>query len=131
RVRASAEAAVDAVDDPLEKVRALIAGHVEAMLTDIDMNATMLLERRSLTAERDEELRALRQDYEDFVRRLVANAQSAGQIRDDLSAGDLTLAMMNLLNWTITWYQPDGRLEIPGVVDLLASLFLDGAAQTK
>jgi hypothetical protein len=35
-------------------------------------------------------------------------------------------ALLGVMNWTITWYRPDGLLSIGQISDHFAALFLDG-----
>jgi Tetracyclin repressor-like, C-terminal domain len=34
--------------------------------------------------------------------------------------------MMGMLNWTLTWYRPDGPLSIEQIADLYTTLLLNG-----
>ena len=34
--------------------------------------------------------------------------------------------LMGILNWTLTWYRPDGHLSIEKIADFYADLFFDG-----
>ena len=111
---------------PRERLRAMIVGHVTATLRDLDKHATMLIEMRSLSEARRAEILELRDDYEQLVRDVLARAQSEGALRRDVSPRLLGLGLLNLLNWTVFWYRPDGGLEPRELGGLLADMFLDG-----
>jgi hypothetical protein len=63
----------------------------------------------------------------------VGEAQDAGVLRADVDARQLTFALFNLMNWTITWFRPQRApaLTPPEFADLLASIFLDGARGSR
>jgi hypothetical protein len=44
-----------------------------------------------------------------------------------MSAKELGLALLNLLNWTIFWYQPGGALTPGRLAEVLSAVFLQGA----
>jgi AcrR family transcriptional regulator len=126
-IHATAEAAIDGVRHPRDQVERLIAAHVGAMLEDRDMHATMLVELRSLSGDRRANIVAMRDKYEAFVRTVIARAQDANELRRDISAHDLTLVLLNLLNWTIFWYAPDGGRTPSQLADEFRRVFLFGA----
>jgi len=56
------------------------------MLNDLDMHSTMLVELKSLTGERYDEVQQARDRYEDLVANSLQAAQEAGELRNDISA---------------------------------------------
>jgi AcrR family transcriptional regulator len=120
------EQALSECNDPLESLKVLIKAHMRAALTDQNKHAVMLIELHQLSPERKQEVMKLRDSYEALVRRTLAQAQSAGVIRQDFSAKYLELALLNLLNWSIFWYKPGGELEIEQLAEMLATIFLQG-----
>jgi AcrR family transcriptional regulator len=128
-IRETVGTAVDAVQDPLEAVRGLIRAHVAAMLVDAAKHSTMLTELRALTGDRRTEIVALRDAYEDFVRSVIARAQNAGQIRQDIPVKQLALSLLDLLNWAIFWFQRNGELSPEDLAELFIKIFLNGVAR--
>jgi AcrR family transcriptional regulator len=127
RVTSAVREAIETVDDPNERIRALILTHLTSMLTDIDMHATMLLDLQQLTGDELAEVVSLRNTYEALVASVVREAQAAGALRGDISDRNLTLGLLNMLNWTITWYRPGGRLRPAEFAGVVTDLYLDGA----
>lgn len=111
----------------LDRLRALIQAHVCTTLFDQDKHATMLMEMRELSDERRLEVQRLRDEYEALVRQTIAHAQAAGALRPKPGAKYQALALLNLLNWTITWFLPNGELTPEQIGELLAGMFLEGA----
>jgi AcrR family transcriptional regulator len=125
---AEATRAVEAEPDPRARLVALIDAHVTAIVRDRDLHAAMLIEMRALSGER---LRAViwgRDNHEALVQRSIQYAQEAGVLGSEHSARELSLALLNLLNWTVIWFDPAGPITAPQFARLLASIFLDGTA---
>lgn len=120
-------AAVLAVE-PADRLRELIRAHLNAALASQDAHAVMLLELRALPRERRTEVLELRDAYQALVQRTLAEGQASNAIRADIPARQLALALLNLLNWTIFWYRPDGELSPESLADLFARIFVEGAA---
>lgn len=109
-----------------ERLQRVITAHLTAAIADRDMHATMLSEMRALPTERRAEVIDARAHYEQQVRGIIADAQESGDLVADPSARYLTLALLNLLNWTIFWYDPQGELEVPELANILSTVYLRG-----
>jgi hypothetical protein len=57
----------------------------------------------------------------------VSKAQRAGALRRDVTAKHLTLGLLNLLNWSMAWWDPEGELSPGDLADVLSDLYLNGA----
>jgi TetR/AcrR family transcriptional regulator, cholesterol catabolism regulator len=123
----SSVAAAGSLVEPGKRLEAMIAAHVETSLRDRDMHLTMLVELRSLSTERREEVLRLRDRYESMVRTVISEEQQAGRIRADIDSKYLTLALLNLLNWTIFWFDPNGDRTASELGKILSTVFLDGS----
>jgi AcrR family transcriptional regulator len=130
-IYSATEAAITGVEDPVERVRALIKGHVSAMLADKEKHATMLTELRSLSPKRRREVVGLRDDYEKLVRSVLADAQEAGALRGDIPAKYLELCLLDLMNWAIFWFRPDRGMSPEQLAETFAILFLEGAQDRR
>jgi AcrR family transcriptional regulator len=126
RIRADVRASLDHESQPIERLRALIKTHVATALGDRDKHASMLFELRSLSDKRRREVLRMRDTYEDMVRDAVTQAQAAGAIRSDIPAKYLSLALLNLLNWSIFWFKPGGELTAQELGKILATVFVEG-----
>jgi AcrR family transcriptional regulator len=118
--------AVSAVDDPVEKLKAMVRAHVAALLKERYKHATMLMALKSLTAERRSKVIALRDDYETLIDSVLLGAIGAGVLRA-IPVRELRFGLLNILNWTVLWYNPDDSYDTHYVADSLGDLFLNGA----
>jgi AcrR family transcriptional regulator len=113
-----------------ERLRRVITAHLTAALGDRDMHATALFEMRALPPERRDEVVAARAGYELRLREILVQAQGSGDVVADASAQYLTLALLNLLNWSIFWYRPDGDLTIVELAEILSNVYLTGVLKS-
>jgi AcrR family transcriptional regulator len=121
------QAAVESVpEEPGGRLRAAVRMHLVTALSERDMHSTMLTELRALTPERRGQVIEQRAKYEALLSGIIAEEHAAGRVRDDLSPRRLTLALLNLLNWTIFWFDVDGEMSVHDVVDLLSTVYFDG-----
>jgi hypothetical protein len=97
------------------------------MLTDLPMHSTMLFEGKALSGSKADDVQAARDEYEKVVLQTVTKAQRAGALRRDVTAKHLTLGLLNLLNWSMAWWNPDGKLTPGDLADILSDLYLNGA----
>jgi TetR/AcrR family transcriptional regulator, cholesterol catabolism regulator len=125
-IDAQARAAVDAEHDPLLRLRALILAHVNSMSQDREMHATMLTELRSLSPEHRRDVIRRRDAYERLVQSVLETCQEAGSIRADISARLLARCLLNLLNWSIFWFNPGGKMSTQELAGVLVSIFFEG-----
>lgn len=113
--------------DPGARLRTLIVQHTTTILRNRAQNMTMLLEMRALTGPRRTEVLRIRDSYDEQVREILAQAQEEGFLRTDKSPKMLEIAMLNLLNWTLVWYDPKDELSAEELGNSFADIFLDGA----
>jgi AcrR family transcriptional regulator len=130
RITSEVAAAVGETHEPRGRLATLIRAHVVTMLRDQDLHKTMLTELRSLSGDNLEAVKGRRDDYSRFVREVIEEEQTAGAVRGDIPAKTLALLLLNMLNWTIFWFRPDGDLRPAELADAIVSTFLDGAAAT-
>lgn len=109
------------------RLEAVIGAHVQTALDDRDLHTTMLVEMRSLSDNRRAVVLAQRREYERFVESIIHADQRANRLRNDISARLLTLSLLNLLNWTIFWYDPVGPRSPAEIGAILHSVYFDGA----
>ncbi len=127
RIALAVTEARDAVPEA-EQLHAMIVSHVKTALEDRDLHATMLTEMRSLSQSRRDEVLKARDRYERLLSDAIERGQASGRLRNDIGVRAMTLALLNLLNWTIFWYEPGGKQTPEQIGETLASIFLDGAS---
>jgi AcrR family transcriptional regulator len=117
-------------DDALGRLRQLIFTHLETSLNSHARHLTMLLEMRSVVGEGRLRVLALRAEYNQLIDDLIAQAQRQGTLRADIEASDLRVVLLNMLNWSLTWFSPGGSFTPASLATLYSRVFLEGA-ETK
>jgi AcrR family transcriptional regulator len=126
-IEARARIALDTEVDPLSRLRALILAHVNSISQEREMHATMLTELRSLSPKHKVEVIRRRDAYEIMIKSVLESCQDAGSIRVDIPARLLARCLLNLLNWSIFWFDPAGKMSTHELAEVLVSVFLQGA----
>lgn len=107
------------------KLRKMVGAYLRILAENSDVAAVLLFEHRSL--ERKLRTRHIpnRDRFEVLWREVLTEGVRAKLFRCDDPA--LTArAMLGILNWTLTWYRPDGDLTIDQIADQYADLLLKG-----
>ena len=106
RISAAVDTAVDRVDGAWPRLEAAAVAHVEALLDRSAYSQVVIRVRPTDAPSVERELAALRDDYERRWVRLAAALPLGRAVR----RADLRLFVLGALNWTHTWYRPDGDL---------------------
>jgi AcrR family transcriptional regulator len=115
---------------PDEKLRQAMKSYLQTMLEHRELASVLLLEHRSL----DPELHARHVPRRDRFERLWRELIQEGLDQSIFCYVDTELAaraLLGVMNWTITWYRPDGILSPEAVAAQFANLFLSGLLTRK
>ena len=126
-MQSEANSSLIGVAGAIERIRAIIKTHLKTVLSDQDKHATMLTELKELSPDHRHEIIALRNEYQGQLTALIRVGQEDGHLRTDIDARTLSLALLNLLNWTIFWYSPSGQLTPEEIGESFATVFLEGS----
>lgn len=110
---------------PDKKLRQAMCAYLQAMLENRDLAAVLLLEHRSLNPEFHARHIPRRDRFEWLWRDLINEGVDGGLY----SCADPALAaryLLGVMNWTITWYRPDGSLSPDSIAGQFADMFLRG-----
>jgi AcrR family transcriptional regulator len=109
--------------DPLERLRRLVRNHVE----QLDVSRTHLFdtEFHHLTGERHDTVLALRREYQNYVVRLIAEAQAEGLCDADINARLMASSILGFLNSIANWFQPE-RVSIEEMAEVVDRLVVGG-----
>lgn len=118
---ASAEKALAVDAGPPDRLRALIAGHVEVVLDNLDVARTFLNEARILDPEQRQEVIEARDHYEAAFRSVLASGVADGSFRADVDPKTASIFILSILNAIERWYRRDGHLDRAALVDQLGA----------
>lgn len=110
---------------PDQKLPLAIQAYLSAMLDHRDLAVILLMEHRSLDASHHARHIPRRDRFEQLWRDLIQEGMQNGVFccADPAMA---SRALLGVLNWTITWYSPDGPLSPEDIATQFADLFLFG-----
>lgn len=111
---------IEAIDiehlPPREAMRQLVRAHLYTILAPHqDFIPVMLYEWRSLDAQAQERIIALKDRYEDIWTRVIDRLRTSGQWAHPTPVD--RLLMFGALNWTAQWYQAGAGISIDALAD--------------
>jgi len=116
----SAERALGTGGSAAERLTALISGHVDVVVDNIDVARTFLNEARMLDAEHRGRIVAARDNYEEVFRAVIRDGVGDGTFRRDVDPKTASIYILSILNATERWYRSDGELDRDGVVSSIS-----------
>lgn len=118
---------VSALDLPaIEKLRRYIAGHVEYNTRNVTKIAVFYHDYRALSAPRLKEVIAHRKVFEEFVQRLIEEAQREGDVDPGIDPKIASFALFGMMNWVYQWYRPRGAWKPDQLGRFYAELAIEG-----
>ena len=115
---------------PDEKLRQMIHAYLSALTENVDLSSVLLIEHRSLEKKLHARHVPYRDKFEGLWRDVVKDGVKAGVFACDDPAL-IVRALMGIMNWTITWYRPDGPKSIDVIADEYANLLFKGLLARK
>lgn len=108
-----------------EKLRRAMRTYLSTLAENRDIAAVLLLEYRSLDSEKSSDHLARRDRFERLWRDLIQAGTDEGSFTCPDPA-QAARALLGMLNWTITWYKPQGKLSPVEIADQFSDLLLMG-----
>ena len=109
-----------------DRLRIVCTAHLQTLLDEIE-GATAHLQIDSLPPALRDEIVKKRDRYERALRRLIADGIAAGELVDSDPA-IIARAMLGAMNWTVTWFRPDGADTAAAVGDIISRFLVRGVA---
>lgn len=116
------------VQQPLpadQKLRLAMIEYLQAMLEQRDLASVLLLEYRSLEPQYHSRHIPRRDRFERIWRDMLQEGIEQG-IFNCTDPAFASRSLLGVMNWTITWYHPDGSLSPAEIAEQTADLFFDG-----
>lgn len=109
-----------------ERLRFVLTSHLRTMLDEV-AGASAHLQVEALSPALRGRIVLKRDRYERALRRLIQDGVKAGELVADDPAV-VTRAMLGALNWTVTWFRPDGPQPVDRVAETMAAFLVRGVA---
>ena len=110
---------------PDEKLRQMIHSYLQVMTENGDLAVVLLMEHRSLSPDLRSRHVPNRDKFELLWRDVVVEGIADG-VFSDIDPVMAKRALFGVMNWTITWFQPDGELSIEQITEQYANLLFNG-----
>lgn len=124
-ILAAVEERLQAVDDPVERIRALFDIHVSYGARQMDRMKVLSHESDSLEGESWEHIRNLKRRYYRLVKGILLAAREKGLLAE-VDPHAATMAFFGMVNWIYTWYRPEAGADEGRVARDMASIYLGG-----
>jgi TetR/AcrR family transcriptional regulator, cholesterol catabolism regulator len=107
-----------------ERLRLVLAAHLRTLLDDIE-GATAHLQIESLPPALRTALVRKRDRYERSLRRLLADGIRSGEFVD-MDPATVARAMLGAMNWTVTWFRPEGADSAAAIGEVISRYLVRG-----
>ncbi len=121
RVTTQVLAAVEGVEDPIERLRLALRAHLRALLSD-DAVHVLLFDWRRLSEPTRVGLARERHRYESIWDGLIYAAAASGQLEPGLDLGLVRKFAFGAANSVAFWYRPDGQRSPEDIADAFSAL---------
>jgi TetR/AcrR family transcriptional regulator, cholesterol catabolism regulator len=112
-----------------QKLTEMIVAHVGVITRNLDASAVFFREWRHLSEPHRSTYAALQNDYEQIFRSVVRQGIEENLFKH-FDEGFSTRTILSAVNWTHTWYRPDGELSAQEIGEHLAGFLLNGLIRT-
>jgi AcrR family transcriptional regulator len=109
-----------------ERLRIVFTAHLQTLLDEIE-GATAHLQIDSLPPKLRDAIVKKRDNYERALRRLIADGIKSGELVD-MEPAVVARAMLGAMNWTVTWFRPDGPDTAAAVGEVISRFLVRGIA---
>ena len=108
-----------------QKLRQMIRAYLSALAENGDLTAVLLFEHRSLDKKSHARHVPQRDKFEGLWRDVI-NEGIQTKVFDLKDPGLAVRALMGVMNWTLTWYSPEGGKTIEQIADEYSDFVLKG-----
>jgi AcrR family transcriptional regulator len=111
--------------EPQEKLRLAMVSYLQALTDHRDLAAILLFEHRSLEPRLSKRHIPRRDRFEGLWRCILQEGREAG-VFNSSNPALAARTILGVLNWTLTWYKPEGQLSGEAIANRYADLLLGG-----
>jgi AcrR family transcriptional regulator len=117
---ASAGRALASPGSAADRLDALIGGHIDVVVDNIDVARTFLNEARMLDPEHRSRILDARDHYEEGFRSVIREGMQDGSFGADTDPKTAAIFILSMLNAIERWYRPEGELDQDALVARLS-----------
>jgi AcrR family transcriptional regulator len=117
---------LNAIEEPVKKIRFIIFRHIEHYKEDRHAAKTLLNEVYNLGPQPLKEIKAKERRYFQIVRGVLS--QWLGTCCREEAVTCLTFTLFGMLNWPYTWYNPKGKVKAKELSEQIYEVFAKGVS---
>lgn len=115
------------IQDPQERLRQTIAGHIHLIVRARDLETTVILhENRSLQGPLRKKINARKREYIHFLESLISEVQEREGREALLSPKLAAFALLGMINWLYQWYRAEGPVPEAQLAQIYSDFFFRG-----
>ena len=126
RVLERLEQRLEAVNDPLSKLRIFIENHLSFFAANMAEMKVLSHEAESLAGTLHAHVSTKKDRYTKLARRILKELQQTEPVSPPVDLTVATYALFGMMNWIYNWYDPKGKLKVSELVENVTRLFLHG-----
>ncbi len=115
------------IQDPSEKLRQTIQGHIDLVIRARDLEITVILhENRSLKGALRKKINARKKSYIHYLVDLISQVQDQAGGEPLIAPVLAAFNLLGIINWLYQWYQPDGSISQSEITQGCVDFFFRG-----
>ena len=115
------------IQDPREKLRQTIIGHIQLIVQTWDHETTVILhENRALKAPLRKKINVRKKEYICYLEDLITKVQEQAGTNPLIAPRLATFVLLGSVNWLYQWYRPDGPIKLDELAQTYADFFFRG-----
>ena len=115
---------MDLIQAPEDRLLFIIQSHTRFFVKYPAQTKVVIYEAHSLEGEFSERFKEKQMEYIMIIKRVLKEIMSAADTKMDLNVA--TFSLLGILNWTIQWYKPEGKVPPEALAKDIWSFFLRG-----
>jgi GntR family transcriptional regulator of vanillate catabolism len=117
--------------DARDRIGAFIRAHLQTTLQYLHRTRAMATEFRALSRPHLTEIKQKHHAYSRLLESELETGRSAGDLRLDIPARHICLALLNFLNWTPRWLRATGALSAADLSSIYERVFREGIVDPR
>jgi TetR/AcrR family transcriptional regulator, cholesterol catabolism regulator len=118
---------VRSIEDPQEKLRQTIIGHIDLIVRARDLEITVILhENRSLQGALRKKINVRKKAYIRYLEDLIAEVQKRAGRKVLISPRAAAFALLGIINWLYQWYHMEGPIQEAELANDYVNFFFRG-----
>lgn len=118
---------VRSIAEPRERLRQIIAGHIDLVVRTRDLEITVILhENRSLKGALRTKINARKQSYINFLEQTIVEVQAAKPSPPLVDSRLAAFALLGMINWLYQWYHLEGPVKEEELIEAYTDFFFRG-----